>query len=225
VATQVSLLFRTPMIDRKIHQIWLGHMPKSYSDWCAKMARMNPDFQYKLWREELLDRYAKDPYVEWMRNTGERTAFLVDRIRVLLLRDEGGIYADADCYPVRPFKLLDEVWNDPRIEFVAAMRNPDRRHVSLSTPGVALVDNTVLASCKGSEMSERLVQLYQPAARRHTGFSMGREIIRNAGPKTLLLAWRYFYSENDNPEAIVLHDGNNAGSWLKPNEPHEANRP
>jgi len=214
------------MIPRTLHQIWIGaHLPKAYQDWTAKMARINSDWKHKLWRNELLERYKDDPYVEWMRETGERTAFLVDRLRVLLLRDEGGLYADVDCYPVRPFKMLDYVWNDPRVEFVAGMRNPDRRHVSLNAPGVSLIDNTVLASAIQSDMSKRLCDLYQPASRRHTGFSMGREIIRNAGPSTSLLGWRYFYAEEDNLMAIVLHDSNNAGSWLTPNKDVATARP
>lgn len=209
------------MIPRAIFQIWLGDkMPRQYAEWTKRMKQMNPEFSYRLWREDVLDRYAEDPYVSYMIATNERTAFIVDRLRVLLLRDDGGIYCDADCFPVRPFRTLDALWNDPRIQFVAGMRPPDRRGVSLNTPGISLIDNTVLASAKASAMATRLCGLYQPSARRHTGFSMGREIIRNADETLALMGWRYFYAESDNPNAIVLHDGNNAGSWLKPNTSH-----
>lgn len=206
------------MIPRTIHQIWLGEkMPRQYAEWCKRMKMMNPDWQYHLWSQDLIERFKDDPYVEWMLSTNERTAFLVDRLRVLLLHEVGGIYCDADCFPVRPFKVLDGVWNDPRVEFVAGMRSPDRRHVSLKTPGVSLIDNTVLASAKGSFLARRLCDLYRPESRRHTGFSMGAEIIRHADANTCLLNYRYFYAEQDNMDAILLHDSVNMGSWLKPN--------
>lgn len=202
------------MIPKTIHQIWAGpNMPKEYQDWCKRMKMMNPDWEYKLWRDDLIERYKSDPYVSYMRQTNERLAFLVDRLRVLLLRDDGGLYCDVDCYAVRPFRILENVWTDKRIQFVAGMRSPDRRHVSLNTPGVAFIDNTVLASAKNGEMAQRLCNLYQPNAKRHTGFSMGREIMRNADYSTLILGYRYFYAETQNPDMIVSHDNHNLGSW------------
>jgi hypothetical protein len=156
-----------------------------------------------------------------MLKTNERTAFVVDRLRVLLLRDDGGIYCDADVFPVRPFRMLDSVWNDPRIDFVAGMRSPDRRHVTVVAPGLALVDNTFFASAKGGEMATRLCNLYQPNSRKHNGMSMGREVIRNAGPGTLLLGFRYFYDEMTSKDQILSHDAHNAYSWNKPKESTE----
>lgn len=195
-------------------------MPKEYQGWCSRMEKMNPDWSYKLWSGDLVERYAKDPYVSYMLQTNERTAFLVDRLRVLLLRDEGGLYCDVDCYAVRPFRVLEGVWIDPRIHFVAGMRSPDRRHVSLNTPGVAFIDNTVLASTRNGEMAQRLCNLYQPNAKRHTGFSMGREIMRNADPSTLILGFRYFYAETQNADMIVSHDNHNMYSWGTANKDH-----
>lgn len=207
------------MIPRSIFQIWVGeNMPMAYREWCARMKRMNPDFEYRLWRNDILDHYADDPFVAWMIATNERSAFLVDRLRVLLLRDFGGIYCDADCYAVRPFRMLDDLWNNPQVEFVAGMRSPDRPHVSLSAPGVAFVDNTVLASSKGGVMANRLCALYRSNSRRHTGLSMGREVMRNADPSTVLLGWEFFYAETETPKTILLHDAINAASWLKPNK-------
>lgn len=205
-------------LPKKLHQVWIGsHMPVMYREWTARVKRMNPDWEHRLWGNELLERYAEDPFVAWMVSTNERKAFLVDRLRVLLLRDEGGLYADVDCYPVRPLRMLASIWDDPRIQFVAGMRPPDRRGVSLSAPGVAFIDNTVLASVPVGDMAKRLCDLYRADARRHTGFSMGREIIRNADERTVLLNWRFFYSDSENPDAIFLHDSLNMGSWLKPN--------
>lgn len=200
-------------------------MPRKFQEWSDRLSKMNPEWEHIVHRDEVLDRYETDPYVKWMLAMDERRAFLVDRIRVLLLRDEGGVYCDTDCYAMRPFGLLNEVWDNPKIEFVAGMRSPDRRHVSIRMPGVSLIDNTVMASAKESRISKRLCDLYRPDSRKHTGFSMGMEIIRNAGPDTCLLGFRYFYAEEDTPHTILLHDSHNEYSWGQPNKiPTHANQ-
>lgn len=206
------------MIDRVLFQIWVGTpLPQRYRDWGRKLAEMNPKWEYRLHGDDLLTRYGKDPIIEWMLGTKERWAFIVDRLRVLLLRDEGGVYMDCDCFPVKPLDTL-KIWDDPRVGFVAGMRSPDRRHVSLSAPGISLIDNTVLASERNGVMANRLCDLYTATARKHTGMSMGREIIRNADERTVLLNWRYFYAEDKDPASIVLHDAMNLGSWTGPRE-------
>lgn len=191
-------------------------MPGKYQEWCDKLRKMNESWEYQIHGDELIDRYEHDPYIRWMLSMNERTAFVVDRLRVLLLRDEGGVYLDVDCNPRRPLGLLDQVWDDPRIQFSAAIRSPDRQHVNVRMPGVALCDNTFLASAKNSRIANRLCDLYRPDARKHTGHSMGMEILRNLGPDTCLLGFRYFYGEEDSPHAIVLHDSSNMGSWYHP---------
>jgi len=205
------------MIPKKLHQIWIGgKMPKQYEEWVVRFARLNPEWEHYVHGNELIEHYARDPFVAWMRETNERTAFLVDRLRVLLLRDEGGVYFDVDCYPLRSLTMLNDIWVDPKVDFVCGMRPPDRRGVALQAPGLALIDNTVLGSAKGGEMINRLCALYRGESRRHTGFSMGKEIMRNAGPNTRILSHHYFYSDHDNPMAICLHDNNNLGSWVEP---------
>ena len=203
------------MIPAKLHQVWIGDLPKQYELWCAQMKEMNPRWQHRLWRDEVLELYKDDPIVAWMLGTNEKAAFIVDRIRVLLLRDFGGVYLDADCQPVRPLDSIT-LWGNDSIDFVAAMRNPDRSFVTLTAPGVAFVDNTFLASALDGRMAHRLCNLYTAVSRKHTGMSQGREILRNADETTALLNWRYFYAEKEDPLSIVLHDGHNAGTWFKP---------
>jgi len=207
------------MIPRTIHQIYIkGHLPALYRDWTKKWHALNPEWEHKLWGNELLERYKDDVFVNWMLETNERIAFIVDRLRVLLLRDDGGFYVDTDAYPTRPLRMIDRVWNDERVHFVCGMRNPDRRGVVLNTPGISLVDNTVLASVPGGEMIKRIDKLYRAESRKHTGFSTGKEILRNLDESVVVMGWRYFYAEHDNPNAICLHDSHNSYSWGQPNK-------
>lgn len=193
-------------------------MPMTCKLWIEKLSRMNPDWSHVLWGEDLIDRYAEDPYTAWMLAMGEKMAFVVDRLRLLILRDQGGLYCDVDCFAVRPFRLLDALWNDQTVDFVAGLRSPDRRGVSLGAPGIPIVDNTVLGSAKDGRMINRLCNLYTQNSRKHTGLSTGREVLRHADENTRLLGSDYFYAMQDNPKAILLHDGHNIHSW-NPNAP------
>lgn len=184
--------------------------------WCREMRAMNPTWTYKLHGNELLDRYAADPYVKELRAQAEadpkKYAFLVDRLRVLLLRDEGGAYIDTDAHPQRPFDSLP-VWDAANIKFVAGMRSPHRKEVALHR-GVPIIDNTFLASAPKSRMIRHLDSLWRTDAPVVTGYRIGIAIMEYSDHDTCLVGYRYFYAEQKFPESIVLHDAVNAASWL-----------
>lgn len=204
-------------IPRAIHQIWCGFspIPEREKEWCEQMRRMNPEWRHTLYGNDLLDRYRDDIYVQHMLSKGEKWAYLTDRLRILLLRDEGGVYLDVDCQPIRPLSTLP-IWDDPKIDFVTALRSPHRKEVALHR-GVSLVDNTFLASAKGGRMVTRLEALWTPASVTGeavvNGNRVGIAILENASYDTTLLNFRYIYAHESFPETIALHDYHNLGSW------------
>lgn len=202
------------MIPPIIHQIWIGPkpIPENCRGWCERFKTMNPGWRHTLHGSELLERYASDPFIRSMQATEEKVAFVTDRLRVLLLRDEGGIYIDSDAEPVRPLATLNRVWNGVRTDFVTGMRPPDRRFVALHR-GVSFVDNTVMASARQGRMILRLCALYTSDKPKQTGYTQGLEVLRSADETTVLMNYRYFYSETIMPETVLLHDGHNLGSW------------
>lgn len=206
------------MIPRRIFQLWIGFspIPEREKQWCEQMKRMNPDFAYELCGNELLDRYKENPFLTHMLAKGEKWAYVSDLLRILLLKDEGGVYLDADCQPIRPLNTLP-IWDDPKLDFVTALRSPHRKEVALHR-GVSLVDNTFLASAKGGRMVTRLESLWTPAAVTGeavvNGNRVGIAILENSSYDTLLLNYRYIYALESFPETIVLHDGTNLGSWV-----------
>lgn len=202
-------------IPRRIFQGWIGEkpMPEREQKWCAQMAQMNPGWEHRLFGNEILEKYGRDPYVKALLDLGKPKAFVVDRIRMLLLRDEGGIWLDPDCQPIRPLDTIKDVWDGPAA-FVAGFRSPDRPDVALHR-GVTLLDNTFLASAKNSRMCQRILALWRPQNLIVDGHAVGVEIMRNCYSDVALLNHRYFYSTQNLPETIVLHDNQNLASWVK----------
>lgn len=207
------------MILRRIHQIFVGPSTLSERDasWCLETKRMNPNWSYILHGNELLERYGRDPYVKHMLARKSKWAFICDRLRVLLLNDEGGLYVDTDAEPIKPLDTLT-FWDMPWVDFVYGRRDPYRPGVALHR-GVALVDNTVLASAKGGKMVKRLLDLWTPAEIEVNGHMTGCGLLRYAGWDCLSLQPSVFYSMVPHPEAIFLHDGHNAGSWVADKQP------
>lgn len=203
------------MISPKISQIWIGPHTEESRGCTAAMQAMNHDMEYKLWGNEILDRFSTDPYVKKLQSEGENIAFICDRLRVLLLRDDGGIYVDADCRAIRPFSTL-KCLTMPHVDFVAGLRNPHRPGVALHR-GVALLDNTVLASAPNGRMVNLLCDLYKPGNKQwlQNGVSMGHEIMRNCDETTVILGHEHFYADKPTSKTIVLHDTMNFASWLQ----------
>lgn len=201
---------------RLLHQIWIGPkpVPERERQWCADMARLNPTWKHTLHGNELLERYSADPYLRALKDRGVKLAFVADRLRVLLLRDDGGVYLDADCEPLRPLDSLP-IWDRPDLDFVAGLRSPFRKDVALHR-AIPLVDNTFIASAKGGRLINRLASLWDPAHLIIDGHATGCAILENADHGTLLLGQRHFYAMQKFPESIVLHDGHNLASWCAP---------
>lgn len=202
-------------IPRKIHQAWVGPKPMSDRDraWCEQMKAMNPAWEHRTHGNELLERYGQDPYVKALLGKQSPWAYVMDRLRVLLLRDFGGLWLDADCQPIKPLDS-SPVWDFPHIQFVAGLRSPYRKQVALSR-GVPLCDNTVLGSVPNGIMVRRLDALWVPSAIVVTGHTIGMALMAYKDYTTELFGFKEFYAEEIFPETIVLHDCHNDGTWMK----------
>jgi hypothetical protein len=203
------------MVPRIIHQCWCGPkpIPEREKQWCSLMRKMNPTWDVRFYGNEILEVYEKDIYVRALISMEKPWAFVTDRLRMLLLRDHGGVWLDPDCQPIRPMDTLNPLW-DGLATFVAGFRSPDRPQVALHR-NVSLIDNTFLASAPNSRMCQRILALWRPTTVVVDGHAVGVEIIRNCHSDVVLLNHRYFYSMQNVPETIVLHDNQNLESWVK----------
>jgi hypothetical protein len=204
-------------IPRIIHSLWLGdEPPDQIKRFTSDMRRMNEasGFTYTLHGNELIEKYASDVYVRFLQQSGEKVAFLADRIRLLILRDEGGIYIDADAKPMRPFSLLNGLWESPHVTFAYGHRNPWRPGVAIHRGEIAFVDNTFLASEPNSRMVKELLSLYTPNSKVVNGADVGKHILLRADWTCADTGIDPFYSMQDTPRTICLHDSINLGSWV-----------
>ena len=94
------------MIPKLIHYCWFGGKPKSklYRKCISSWHRFCPDYDIVEWNESNFD-FHQHPYLEWCYDH-QKWAFLSDFARLLILKEHGGIYLDADVEVIRP---LDEL--------------------------------------------------------------------------------------------------------------------
>lgn len=96
------------MIPRVIHYCWFGHnaKPKLTERCVASWKKYCPDYEIIEWNEDNFD-LGRHPYLGWCSQQG-KWAFLSDYARLLILREHGGIYLDADVEIIRPLDPLLE---------------------------------------------------------------------------------------------------------------------
>lgn len=199
-------------IPRILHSGWIGpaKVPDRERAWCDRMKGMNPNWDYRFATNETMESFS-DPYLKALLDNKEKIAFVMDRLRVLLLQKHGGVWLDADCEPRKPLDTLP-IWDLPHLQFATGMRSPHRKEVALYR-GVPIIDNTFLASAPNGHMVRRLLSLWTPQAPVVTGHRCGIAIMEAIDHTCALVNYRYFYAEQPFPESIVMHDCHNLASW------------
>ena len=213
------------MISKTIHQIWIGpdEMSEDCRDLCREMKNIHEalGYTYKLWGNELWDLYIDDEFIQtWRENIDDyHYCFVVDRLRLLLLRDIGGIAMDVDCKCIKPMDVILDKLHD-NITYFAGLR----RSIG---PG-ALIEPTVVGSTKNSRMVQRLLELYDDVYFALGGLELSDGVIEQLDTDVALLNHQYFFSTPENKDCVIYHDGpHRIYSWrgnahfpgADPNEP------
>lgn len=98
------------MIPKTIHFIWLGGKPKSkLTEMCLNTWKRNlPGYEVVEWNEKNLDLDALCRKNRFLKTCVDLRlwAFASDYVRLWILREQGGIYLDADVEAIRPFDPL-----------------------------------------------------------------------------------------------------------------------
>lgn len=109
-------------MDKIIHQIWIGEneMPQKIKNYTDSIKTMNPNYEYKLWGNELFSMYNNNPlFKNFSKGANNIKAHLADIYRLLILRDFGGIYCDVDMMPIKSFDLIWDTIHNYDIVFTS----------------------------------------------------------------------------------------------------------
>lgn len=111
VNTIETLFSPEPKIPKIIHQIWIGPypFPKEARGWQKTWQELHPDWEYKLWTNEDLEKlsFENKKFFDKAKNWGERA----DILRYEIIYRFGGLYVDIDEKCFKSFDLLHHSCN------------------------------------------------------------------------------------------------------------------
>jgi hypothetical protein len=227
------------MVPRIVHQIWLGDdvIPDQIKDWMGSWKRYLPAWRYKLWTdadlEELRPRLRCPDIFESNQNVGLKS----DVLRMEILRQFGGLYADCDfeCFQSMEHLLRSDCFHygeecdgqpgnawlcSPPDHRVPTLFLEQLRHTCLSENVDMWRDWNIVIRKTGPEALRRLLNYWVGEWRgsilHHRGAAVGILYPGNivAFSRQLLYPywgdWRTF-SKEEYPDAIAAHHW--AGSW------------
>lgn len=173
-------------IPRLVHQIWLGAPPPAEVRLLMDRWRDNPyGFEYKLWRDQDIDKEGLDLNDLYMR--AKNPATRSDIARYEILKRYGGIYVDAD---VELIKNMEDVLRGS--SFVAGCHPcPDNGDVE--------VGNAVIASSKDGRVVTEIVK--ELSLLKEVDEKDAMTIIKASGP--LMLTRVLLGNENDSSVGIL----------------------
>lgn len=95
-------------IPKIIHQIWINNkpVPRLYEKFRQSWKNVHPDWQYKLWLKEDIEKLGLENkyYYDKTRDNREKA----DIARYEILFRFGGVYADLDCECIKSFDVFHE---------------------------------------------------------------------------------------------------------------------
>ena len=98
-------------IPKIIHQTYKNHnLPETYKMCQTEIKRLHPDFEYRFYTDEDMDRLMKTEFPEYYDKFNElpRMIMKIDMFRYFLMYKYGGLYTDLDYLMFKPFDMLNE---------------------------------------------------------------------------------------------------------------------
>ena len=163
-------------IPKKIHQVWIGPrvLPEKYVEMTAAMQAMHPEWEYKMWTHDEIfnDRYADDIYLQAYIQDPDtfKWAFITDRIKLLLLRDFGGVYVDVDAKYVKSFDLVMDKLEEKHT-FFAGMKTYDVQS--------SLIECAVYGAAPNSRLINLCLDFYSDTRWAHGCMDFSNVIVHN----------------------------------------------
>ena len=200
------------LIPKVIHQIWIGDkkMPTHCQDYIKEIKRLNPEFQHFLWDDKVFsEKYKDDPFLQnYIKNPSlYKWAFIADRLRLLLLRDFGGIYVDVDAKPIKSFNSVLNKLHKNTCFFGGVRREFFKNEHHEAEPPI--IECTVMGSSINSRIINECLSIYTDLNWAHGGLHLSRKIMDVLAEDVVLFDYKRFgYCNMDeiNSETVTLHD-------------------
>ena len=203
-------------IPKTIHQIWIG--PAEIPDWCEDQANEMREvheklgWEYKFWGNEVLDLYKDDKFLtNYLKNPKlYKWSYITDRLRVLILRDYGGVYVDIDCKIIKPLDYCLDNLSDNIKFFCGARQTRSNRS--------CLFEVAVIGSVKNGRITNAILNSYKNINWANGGGMHSDVILENIDVDVAVFNYKKFYNRELTDETVILHDKDNLGSWYKSDE-------
>jgi hypothetical protein len=233
-------------IPHVIHQIWISNAKgmQPIPDHIQTMMKVVKDmhesqgWEYKLWGDELFDIYKEELPANYRTDDRIPAAVIQDHLKILLMRDKGGIFMDCDVEMVQSFGWLFQKFPD-NLQFFAGLNFPKpggRNKVGLR--GGPPVSFTVMGCSTCSPTAQGLARVL--ARDRNTGYAFSGswfwpsrvenrpdwatpldngwgsslQVTAFVDESARLLNYRHFMDEEASEEAVILHQKHHLWSWF-----------
>ena len=190
-----------------LHQIWFNRSGQSLPGKCAmfrqEWASLNPDFALKLWglsdlhdlKDVELSRQLDDPSLD--------ESMVCNRARALIVYLFGGLYADVDTKPVRPFGNLLSSCGDFMVGELSSICPVNKKRC---------LEMNLFYSVAGHSALESVLSLAD-GTRRSTEI---QQILRQKHEQSLdIRPVEYFQSTKITANTYSLHWPHRLASWRK----------
>jgi hypothetical protein len=193
-----------PEIPRDLHQIWIG--PDPIPEHCARWVNLwhtihGPEigWRHQLHGNELLKRWPDDPVLREQLALGVPWAFVADRLRCLLLAEDGGAYVDVDVQPIAPLEGVLRTFEGAG--FICARLADDE-----------VPDVGVLFSAPGDPVARRLVEDVTEPHR--TGHNM-LAVLDNC-PGVTYAPTEWWFANDVRNAVYAFGEGHHLRTWQSP---------
>ena len=172
-------------IPKIIHQTYKTHdLPEIYAMCQTEIKRFHPDFEYRFYTDEDMDKLMKDEFPDYYDKFNElpRMIMKIDMFRYFLMYKYGGLYADMDYRMFRPFDLLEK-------QIVL----PCNREDSEGNP--TCLGNCIFASVPGHPFWKTLIDSLFTIDRTKLDYSVDSLVdghVDGTGPMFVFAMWKNF---------------------------------
>lgn len=178
------------VIPKIIHQTYKNHnLPETYKKCQTEIKRLHPEFEYRFYTDEDMDRLIKTEFPEYYEKFNDlpRMIMKIDMFRYFLMYKYGGLYTDMDYLMLKPFDLLNE-----KVVIPCNRENENGEPVCLGS--------CIFASQPGHPYWKSLMNTLFTIDRKKINYNTDKNIDGNVlgtGPMFVFAMWKKYSKTND----------------------------